>query len=489
MAIPAWYITRIPAPPIIPVTKILRLALLATSSLLAACAGTPPQTPPSTEAPLSVYVILGEEGAPQARAITAAASCPAITVDGRTLAMTPRAQPATIAQRPVNNPPEDAKASAFPVLTCEAALPRQAASASIAGQALPLPKAAPQRIVVIGDTGCRLLKKEGSYQNCNFAGEYPFVKVAELAAAWHPDLVVHVGDYHYRESPCPADRPGCAGTPWGYGWDAWQADFFAPGAALLKAAPWVVARGNHESCLRAGQGWWRFLDPRALQAGRDCNREADDDLGNYSDPYAIPLGQDTQLLVLDTANTSWHGFQPSDVAWEKYRANYRQLDALSRRAPHNLVLMHHPLLALGADTDKSSGNMFIIKGDLGLQQSFGSLNPALFPAGVQTVLSGHVHLWEQISFASDHPSQLVAGFSGTAEDIVPVPMPPPPGVTPAPGAAIEHISLWQDGFGYMTMERQGVEQWHIEVHDLQGRVRNRCRVDGRHSACEQLLVR
>ena len=32
-----------------------------------------------------------------------------------------------------------------------------------------------------------------------------------------------------------------------------------------------------------------------------------------------------------------------------------------------------------------------------------------------SMLAGHVHLWQQVSFSSKHPSQFVAGFSGTEE--------------------------------------------------------------------------
>jgi hypothetical protein len=32
-------------------------------------------------------------------------------------------------------------------------------------------------------------------------------------------------------------------------------------------------------------------------------------------------------------------------------------------------------------------------------------------------------------------------------------------VTPAPGAVVEHFSSWVDGFGFMTMERRGADQW------------------------------
>ena len=185
--------------------------------------------------------------------------------------MTARAPAQMIAQRATVSPAANTKPSAFPVLTCEARIPAGTTQASVSGQPLPLPRARPERIVVIGDTGCRL-KDNGDYQDCNRPEAYPFARIAALAAAWKPDLVVHVGDYHYRENACPADRPGCAGSPWGYGWDAWNADFFAPGQPLLRAAPWVMARGNHESCSRGGQGFWRFLDPRAAGGGPRLQR-------------------------------------------------------------------------------------------------------------------------------------------------------------------------------------------------------------------------
>ena len=199
--------------------------------------------------------------------------------------------------------PADSKASDFPIRTCEKSIPPGTRKATIGDIALPLAETEIKRIVVIGDTGCRLKKSENAYQACNDADQYPFAKVAAAAANWKPDLVIHVGDFEYRENECPASNPGCAGSPWGYGWDTWQADFFNPGAALLKAAPWVMVRGNHESCLRAGQGWWRMIDPRPLLQGAIATMRANDRIGDYSEPYAVPLGNDAQLIVFDTSNT------------------------------------------------------------------------------------------------------------------------------------------------------------------------------------------
>jgi hypothetical protein len=77
----------------------------------------------------------------------------------------------------------------------------------------------------------------------------------------------------------------------------------------------------------------------------------------------------------------------------------------------------------------------------------------------------------------------VAGFAGTAEDIVPLPRTAPPGQSPAPGAVIEAMSSWIDGFGFMTMERTGPDTWHVVVHDRDGNALNTCTVRGRHSTC------
>ncbi|QNA89114.1 metallophosphoesterase [Massilia sp. Dwa41.01b] len=303
---------------------------------------------------------------------------------------------------------------------------------------MPVPKAAPERIVVIGDTGCRLKGREA--QDCNDPRAYPFARVAASAAAFEPDLVVHVGDYHYREDPCPAGRAGCAGSPYGYGFDAWAADFFTPAGKLLAAAPWVLARGNHESCARAGQGWWRYLDPRPFETGRDCDLPANDALGDHSDPYAVPLGAGAQLIVFDSANTSYKGLPPSDPRRARYADTARKVAQLAGAARYNIAVDHHPLFAFGANRDPKSGAVTLFGGDRGLLDAFGDVEPGYLPESVQMLLSGHVHLWEQVSFASRHPTQFVSGFSGTAEDIVPLPAMPPPGQSPAPGAVVAHMS-------------------------------------------------
>lgn len=91
--------------------------------------------------------------------------------------------------------------------------------------------------------------------------------------------------------------------------------------------------------------------------------------------------------------------------------------------------------------------------------------------------SGHVHLWEQVSFASDHPAQFVSGFAGTAEDTVPLPASAPP----APGAVVETMRSWLDGFCFMTMERTGADRRTVTVDDRDERPHDVCSVQGRHA--------
>ena len=464
----------------------MRFALAAAClGLVSALGAEAAEAPP---APLAAYVVMGADGAATARVVTAEPSCPMITIDGRRQAMTLRAGPETVAQRPTASKPALSKPSAFPVSVCEADLPKGTRSAKALGRRLPLAHRRVNRILVIGDTGCRLKATDNAYQLCNRPGAWPFVRIAGLGAAWKPDLIVHVGDYHYRETACPEDvaHTGCQGSPWGYGWDAWNADWFAPAAPLFAAAPLVLARGNHENCFRAGQGWFRFLDPMPLTAARSCNDPADDLAGDHSAPYAVPLGGGAQIVVMDMANAPNGALAPSDPRAAQLRADYDALAELAGRAHSTLMVTHKPVLGFGGQSSGTKVTLF--QGNGAIQAAFKAEDPAMFPPGVDVLIAGHVHLWEQVSFATDFPSQFVAGFSGTQEETVPLPARPPADFTPAPGAVIDRFSSWIQGFGYMTMQRRGDRRWAVTVWDVNGKVANRCRVDGRKSACERARV-
>ena len=451
-------------------------------SLIPACSVLSTGTQVAAAAP-DMFVVMGEGGVPVARVLTAAATCPLITLDGKNSVMELRAGAQTLPLRETRSAPADSKPSDFPILTCEKTIPVNTSAVLVQGHSLPLPAPQINRIVVIGDTGCRIKKSDHAAQSCNDAQQYPFAAIATAAAEWKPDLVVHVGDYLYRENACPEGNKGCEGSPWGYGWDAWNADFFRPAAPLLKAAPWVMVRGNHESCARAGQGWWRLLDPRPLLPGRDCVASVTDDEGDYSDPYAVPLGSDSQIIVLDTSNTPGGVIPAGDIRVSKYTDLYRKMDILSQQASYNMAVNHHPILGFSAKQN-AKGKITLQPGNAGLQSVFGAINPLFLPPRINALLSGHVHVWEQVSFSSPHPTQFVAGFSGTMEDTVPLPVTIAGDQSPAPGAVVAQFSSLVSGFGFMTMERAGSGVWNVKIWDTAGKQVNACRLEGKHSVCD-----
>lgn len=456
-----------------------RLAMALAGLALAGCMTT--RTEPSVE---YRYVLLGPEGVPVVRVITRSAQCPTLDVDGKAQAMSVRMPAATMPLRPSRADLPAPKASVFDVTTCEAVLPAGATRASLAGEPLPLPKAQPRRIVVLGDTGCAVNANYKVFQACDDPALWPYKRVADSAAATAPDLVIHVGDYHYRESPCAPGNAGCAGSPWGYGFDAWQADFFEPSKKLLAAAPWIVTRGNHESCNRAGQGWWRFLDPRAVNVKQTCNDPADDDIGNYSDPYAVPLGRggDTQFLVFDSSWTGVNPYTPADLQYRNYRAQFEALFALGARTPKAFFVAHHPVLGFAANP-RDPQNPF--PGNRGLQSVLEPMHPGtLFPANVEAVLSGHNHLLEVVSFVTAHPPQFITGHGGDWLDH-PFPVPFPAGKEPAPGAVVAQM-ISSDRFGFMTMDREA-DGWSMRAFDVDGKPVAACTLRARKANCSPVL--
>lgn len=314
---------------------------------------------------------LGERGVAIARVVVSeVAACPSLLVDGKKLPMAPRL-PAPPGLRVV----------------CQLTIPAGTKAASLDGQSLPLPKSDPKRIVAFGDTGCRI--KDLRAQNCNDENSaWPFRQIASSAAQAQPDLIIHVGDYLYRESPCPAGSEKlCGGTPSGDNWEAWNADFFTPAAKLLAAAPWAFARGNHESCARSWRGWFYYLDPRDWTGSCD----------QYSKPYLITFTR-FELAMFDSSEATDDPLIP-----EKASSYAAQLASLHARDAW--LVSHVPFW--GFKAPPAAGPPVAVSATLESAWNQAS------PAGIGLIVSGHVHLFEFVSLKRDRPSQLVAGDGGT----------------------------------------------------------------------------
>lgn len=382
--------------------------------LLAAMASAQTLTP--------VWVELGPDGSAVARTvIEPSAKCPDLRAGGQSLLMK--------AREPV---PEGLK----PV--CEVLIPNGVRSLRWGKKKLSRPKT-PNRVVVMGDTGCRI--KGGQIQDCDNPDLWPFEPLSAQVAKLKPDLIIHVGDYLYRESACPDVVEGCAG-PHGDNWEAWNADFFTPARAALAAAPWVFARGNHESCERSFRGWFYYLDPRPFTAA--CSQ--------YTAPYIARSG-DLRLAVLDTGATKDRpNAQPTQIPIYS-----QQLTAVSGRA--DWLVDHHPFWGYTANSST------LVPTELTLGPAWAAAQPK----GISLVLSGHVHLFEFLALESGRPNQVIAGDSGTQLDT---------GFTvdksgsSVAGARVKTGEV-NMSFGLTEFERQGTG-WVLTLRNAQGAAQLTC---------------
>ena len=416
---------------------VVLLAIVATSPSAAQ-----PVSSPFPQAPLHVWTELIDDGVVEARAITTANACPDIVADGRAHQMAVRAKPDPT----------------FPQTVCAFALPERTATASVGEVRLALPKPRIDRIVVLGDTGCRV--KGIDVQACNDPRAWPFNLVARRAAAEHPDLVIHVGDYYYRESACPLLYAGCVDTPHGDLWPSWAADFFDPARPLLAAAPWVFARGNHESCSRGWKGWFRMLD--AGPSPDACPGE--------SQPFAVPIGGVT-LHILDSADAVDRFAPKGPVALVE-----RQLATIpGAHAEDAWIVTHRPIW----------GEVPVLKFgpfgpfNVGLNVTEQAAAKGKDLSSVAMVVSGHIHHFASFDFGKDRPAQLIVGTGGDIGEKADTK------TTQLDNVMIDGMeahTLTFEKYGYFLLERQNIG-WAGVFKDLDGKVVARCRLVGRELTC------
>ena len=376
------------------------------------------------------------------RLITEQPSCPVASIDGRAVPMRVRA----------------AAAGAFSVGVCAAVVPSDAKSVSVGDTAFKLPPTTPRRVALVGDTGCRL--KSIYIQACNDPAQWPFAQVAATIAAQDPDLIVHVGDYHYRETECPALFSGCAGSPFGDTWEVWRADFFTPAAPLLAKAPWVFVRGNHEECARAGRGWSRMLEPMPFDSEAGCN--------GPSAAFAVPFPNLT-LAVLDVATATEPKVARGEIS--HFRAQYATLGKLT--AGPVWLLQHRPIWSAGGT---------IAGFPLGDNKTLAAAANGLIPPNVELMISGHHHIFQVLQYAQDLPVQIVAGHGGDYLNT---------GTSTNPAGWVINGMTVKAGlhkvgkFGFAMLESQGGGEWRLTNYDQAGVVEQHCMIKSRQIACAE----
>lgn len=387
----------------------------------------------------NAWVEMGPHNQIVARVITSQ-DCPAITIDQNSV---------------LNMSMRAGKSKNFPVNVCEATIPPYAQVAEINQQQLVLPNKPVQRIVVIGDTGCRIKNWESS-QACNDPNQWPFAKIAQQAAKSNPDLVIHVGDYYYREQACEAKDKGCTGSPYGDNWLSWQADFFKPATPLLAAAPWIFVRGNHEDCNRGGLGWFRFLDPFKYSA--TCR--------TYSPIYSVHINN-VKLIVLDSSNAN--DFSAPSKQVKIFTKYFQEISTNNTKNAKNIWLLTHKPIWVVAE-DKQTIHPYST-----LQKAIEhNLAPQL-----NLILSGHIHRFAALNFNNGRPAQVLNGNSGTLLDTALIET-ILEGFFVANSKMHEEFSL--DQFGYLVLEKVS-EGWRAQEHNIDGKIVANCTLQKKYFIC------
>lgn len=467
----------------------LFLSLLGGRSAVSVAAETPAAARPGPDGVIAAYTLIAPlsespSGLMVRAVLPAGADCPRLqatlrrgsSTGRRTIAMVQRVAPATTA------PAFDA------IMVCEASVPRHAVKARVGGRSVParLPRRI-RTIAAFGDTGCRILGKE--VQNCSSTEDWPLARIAADIARRRPEVVMFVGDFYYREAPCPADQQGecgsspppVAGLPFTDSAYGWLADALLPMAPLFPAAPLLIVRGNHEACDRGGNGYFLLFDPFRQSANECAPVEHEGSLvappprltPSWSADLRIGARRSLRLAVVDSA----YGSDGQVTAWAAVqREGYEQAAAMTHptRGVESWLLVHRPIF--GHVTDQFAPP------DDPLWTPWTSLDQQAASVGLldhyHLILSSHLHLAQAVQIPGQ-PGQMILGNGGTLLDPptgyqTPVygPLadaqgaPVIPGVVPYPPATMDATAV---RFGYAMVKpgrRQGEWRWqHFSPDD------------------------
>ncbi|MFP4486965.1 MAG: metallophosphoesterase, partial [Campylobacterales bacterium] len=255
-----------------------------------------------------------------------------------------------------------------------------------------------EKVAIIGDTGCRVKIKKNTLndknlQECSDSNKWPAKKIASLIKKQNPDLIIHVGDYVYREmceNPHICDKYEIGDWHLGKGYKTWEADFLEPFSELLSSTPWVFVRGNHENCNREWLGYKAMLSPYSFS---ECKKSDD----GYSlaknateEPYSFSIGSDS-FVVFDSAGENDRKAKRGD--YERYLKWFGEYKG---RLQNSWLITHKPVYNLNFNAQTSQ-------------------RQALEMAKVETplILSGHIHMFEWVNSS---PLQMIVGNSGTKLD-------------------------------------------------------------------------
>lgn len=330
----------------------------------------------------------------------------------------------------------------YPTLVCGVLLPPSAQQVTLHTQIFPVQTQSIDRVILLGDTGCKVADYENLFQSCNNPSLWPFAIIANQIATLKPNLIIHTGDYIYRESPCPINNNGCINTPYGHNQATWDADWFTPAAPMLKTAPFIFLRGNHETCPRAGEGWFRYLAPR--QYVEQC-------IDNTA-PWFITFDQ-LQLSMLDTASIKNRHKHALSKLFSKQLKDINHYTKSNPTLP-TWIISHRPFWSYGTNEANTVG-----KSTTKTLQKAVKKSPLV--ASIELIISGHLHFSQLIDFKGNRPTQIIAGNGGSDLAVF--------GDSPnnIDGLAI-NVQKIRYEYGFIVMDRLKNNQWKVSLRDIVG---------------------
>jgi predicted phosphodiesterase len=256
-----------------------------------------------------------------------------------------------------------------------------------------------EKIAIIGDTGCRVKIKKNTLndknlQDCSDTNKWPAEKIAGFIKKQNPDLIIHVGDYVYREkceNPRICDKYPVKKWHLGKGYDSWKVDFLEPFSEVLKSAPWVFVRGNHENCNREWLGYKALLSPFAFSKCDEGDDGSQLSKNSTEKPYSFTIDK-SSFVVFDSAGESDRKLRKLD-----YETYAQWFEKYKDQLKNSWLLTHKPIYNLNYNAQTSQRQA--------LEKS---------KIDIPFILSGHVHLFEWVN---SNPLQMIVGNSGTKLDI------------------------------------------------------------------------
>ncbi len=272
------------------------------------------------------------------------------------------------------------------------------------------------RGIAMGDSGCRGMPDHGyNPQDCTSTARtrdaegWVLAELAESAAALDPHFVLHVGDYHYFW-----EDDGY--WTWGEGvsdrFEYWMQEFLLPAGPLLRAAPWIMTRGNHERCTNKwfGRGFHALFDPRPSGQSAGCATPIDK---TWAVDIAAPGIDPYRFVVIDTAQGR-NGAAFIEAAKHSVTINQGQSAWITHYPP--IKMAHYGgQWNYGENNPPSASPIYQ---DITAAYPGGAVSPCMpgKPCVPEAIFVGHQHFYQSFQFddATGLPLVLIVGHGGTA---------------------------------------------------------------------------